>query len=67
MSQQQILDILEKEPDRWFTAKDILAILKINSSSIGHSVKKLSTAKSILSKRNPSARIPHRYKHKPNS
>jgi len=41
MSQQEIMDLLEANPDKWFTPKEIREKLDISSGAIGRNLLRL--------------------------
>lgn len=48
MSQLDILEILRKNPDRWFTIKEISETLKLNRTNVGKQLLRLLVRRKII-------------------
>ncbi len=51
MSQSQALQVIEKEPDKWFTTKEVAKMLGINTSTVNTNLLSLVKQKEVIRER----------------
>ena len=64
MGQEEVYQVLEEQPNRWFTSRDLIKILGISQPSVNDSLKRMRKRGDIFYRVPVHAKESYRYKFK---
>ena len=64
MGQEEVYEVLEEHPNRWFTSREIIKILGISQPSVNDSLKIMRKRGEVFYRVPPHAKESYRYKFK---